>query len=103
MTGPVSDNMRLALRETWEAVPAPKIVIAVGACAISGGPFSLSTTANNNIVNGAPVFTFDKPFAAAGVPGTLNLNGIAPDLRNQVNTQFSFTIEIGRASCRERV
>ncbi|HEX9241443.1 MAG TPA: 4Fe-4S dicluster domain-containing protein [Anaeromyxobacter sp.] len=39
VTGPVSDNMRLALRKTWEAVPAPKLVIAVGACAISGGPF----------------------------------------------------------------
>ena len=61
--------------------------------AISGGPFSLSTTANNNIVNGQPVFTFDRPFAAAGVPGALNLNGIAPDLRNQVSTQWSFTIE----------
>jgi Ni,Fe-hydrogenase III small subunit len=31
--------MRLALQKTYEAVPAPKIVIAVGACAISGGPF----------------------------------------------------------------
>ncbi|TNF33736.1 MAG: NADH-quinone oxidoreductase subunit NuoB [Deltaproteobacteria bacterium] len=39
ITGPVSRNMELALRKTWEAVPAPKLVIAVGACAISGGPF----------------------------------------------------------------
>ena len=39
VTGAVSRNMELALRKTWEAVPAPKIVIAVGACAISGGPF----------------------------------------------------------------
>lgn len=39
VTGPVSANMELALRKTWEAVPAPKIVIAVGACAISGGPY----------------------------------------------------------------
>jgi Ni,Fe-hydrogenase III small subunit len=31
--------MRLALEKTYEAVPTPKIVIAVGACAISGGPF----------------------------------------------------------------
>jgi Ni,Fe-hydrogenase III small subunit len=31
--------MRLALEKTWEAVPAPRLVIAVGACAISGGPF----------------------------------------------------------------
>ena len=39
ITWPVSKNMTLALRKTWEALPAPKIVIAVGACAISGGPY----------------------------------------------------------------
>lgn len=39
ITGPVSQNMRLALEKTYAAVPAPKIVIATGACAISGGPF----------------------------------------------------------------
>ena len=39
ITGPVSKNMELALQKAYEAVPAPKIVIAVGACAISGGPF----------------------------------------------------------------
>jgi Ni,Fe-hydrogenase III small subunit/formate hydrogenlyase subunit 6/NADH:ubiquinone oxidoreductase subunit I len=39
ITGPVSRNMELALRKTYDAVPEPKIVIAVGACAISGGPY----------------------------------------------------------------
>ncbi|MDB5307523.1 MAG: ubiquinone oxidoreductase 20 kDa subunit [Gemmataceae bacterium] len=39
ITGPVSKNMELALRKTYDATPAPKIVIAVGACAISGGPY----------------------------------------------------------------
>ena len=39
ITGCVSRNMELALKKTYEAVPAPKIVIAVGACAIAGGPF----------------------------------------------------------------
>jgi Ni,Fe-hydrogenase III small subunit/formate hydrogenlyase subunit 6/NADH:ubiquinone oxidoreductase subunit I len=39
ITGPVTENMRLALQKTYEAVPAPKLVIAVGACAISGGPY----------------------------------------------------------------
>jgi Ni,Fe-hydrogenase III small subunit/Pyruvate/2-oxoacid:ferredoxin oxidoreductase delta subunit len=37
VTGPLTKNMLLALRKTYEAVPAPKIVIASGACAISGG------------------------------------------------------------------
>jgi Ni,Fe-hydrogenase III small subunit/ferredoxin len=40
ITGTVPRNMELALRKTYEAVPEPKIVIAVGACAISGGPFA---------------------------------------------------------------
>ena len=39
ITGPVTQNMHLALRKAYEAVPEPKIVIAVGACAISGGPY----------------------------------------------------------------
>jgi Ni,Fe-hydrogenase III small subunit len=39
ITGPVTQNMELALRKTYDAVAAPKIVIAVGACAIAGGPF----------------------------------------------------------------
>ena len=39
VTGPVTHPMRLALRTTYDAIPAPKIVIAVGACAISGGPY----------------------------------------------------------------
>jgi Ni,Fe-hydrogenase III small subunit/ferredoxin len=39
ITGPVTRNMDLALKKTYDAVPEPKIVIAVGACAISGGPY----------------------------------------------------------------
>jgi Ni,Fe-hydrogenase III small subunit len=39
ITGAITQNMRLALEKTYAAVPRPKIVIAVGACAISGGPF----------------------------------------------------------------
>jgi Ni,Fe-hydrogenase III small subunit len=40
VTGPVSRNMQLALRKTWEATPPPRLFIAVGACAISGGIFA---------------------------------------------------------------
>ena len=39
ITGPVTQNMHLALKKTYDAIPEPKIVIAVGACAISGGPY----------------------------------------------------------------
>jgi len=40
VTGPVTRNMREAVRKTYEAVPAPKIVVAVGACGCSGGVFA---------------------------------------------------------------
>jgi Ni,Fe-hydrogenase III small subunit/formate hydrogenlyase subunit 6/NADH:ubiquinone oxidoreductase subunit I len=39
VTGPVTRNMELALRKTLAATPDPKVVIAVGACGISGGIF----------------------------------------------------------------
>jgi Ni,Fe-hydrogenase III small subunit len=39
VTGPVSRNMELALRKTYDATPAPRLVVAVGACACSGGIF----------------------------------------------------------------
>jgi Ni,Fe-hydrogenase III small subunit/formate hydrogenlyase subunit 6/NADH:ubiquinone oxidoreductase subunit I len=39
ITGAVTENMREALHKTYQAIPAPKIVVAVGACAISGGPY----------------------------------------------------------------
>ncbi len=39
VTGPVSENMREALLLTYEAVADPRLVIAAGACAISGGLF----------------------------------------------------------------
>jgi len=40
VTGSVTENMALALEKTWDATPESKIVIAVGACAIFGGPFA---------------------------------------------------------------
>ncbi|MGD9974297.1 MAG: NADH-quinone oxidoreductase subunit NuoB [Desulfatirhabdiaceae bacterium] len=39
VTGPVSRNMKTALFQTYEATPEPRVVIAVGSCALSGGPF----------------------------------------------------------------
>ena len=39
VTGPVSRNMELALRKTYDATPAPRLVVAVGACGCSGGIF----------------------------------------------------------------
>ena len=39
VTGPISRNMKTALLETYAAVPEPKVVVAVGSCTLTGGPF----------------------------------------------------------------
>jgi Ni,Fe-hydrogenase III small subunit/ferredoxin-like protein FixX len=39
VTGPVSRNMEIALLNTYRAIAEPKVVIACGSCALSGGPF----------------------------------------------------------------
>lgn len=55
VTGAVSRNMRLALERTYEAVPPPKLVIAVGACAINGGPFAGSPEVSDGVGEILPV------------------------------------------------
>jgi Ni,Fe-hydrogenase III small subunit/formate hydrogenlyase subunit 6/NADH:ubiquinone oxidoreductase subunit I len=46
VTGPVTRNMEIALRRTYEAAPEPRIVVAVGACGCSGGIFGEGTYAS---------------------------------------------------------
>ena len=58
VTGPVTKNMRLALEKTWAAVPEPKIVVASGACAISGGPYAGSPEACEGVAGILPVDLF---------------------------------------------
>ena len=55
VTGPVTENMREALKKTYDAVAEPKIVIASGACAISGGPYIDHPEAHNGIGTLLPV------------------------------------------------
>jgi Ni,Fe-hydrogenase III small subunit/ferredoxin len=55
ITGCVSDNMKLALKKTYDAVPPPKIVIAVGACAISGGPYIGHSEAHDGAASVVPI------------------------------------------------
>ncbi|OHE89109.1 MAG: hypothetical protein A3G75_07360 [Verrucomicrobia bacterium RIFCSPLOWO2_12_FULL_64_8] len=45
VTGPVTRNMEIALRRTYEATPEPRMVVAVGACGCSGGIFGEGTYA----------------------------------------------------------
>jgi Ni,Fe-hydrogenase III small subunit/formate hydrogenlyase subunit 6/NADH:ubiquinone oxidoreductase subunit I len=46
VTGPVTRNMEVALRRTYEATPEPRVVVAVGACGCSGGIFGEGTYAS---------------------------------------------------------
>jgi Ni,Fe-hydrogenase III small subunit len=55
VTGAVNVNMELALRKAWEAVPDPRLVIAVGACAIAGGPFAGSPEVRGGVPDDLPV------------------------------------------------
>jgi Ni,Fe-hydrogenase III small subunit/formate hydrogenlyase subunit 6/NADH:ubiquinone oxidoreductase subunit I len=58
ITGPVSANMELALRKTYDAVPEPKIVIAVGAAAISGGAWAGNPEVRQGAASIVPVDLF---------------------------------------------
>ncbi|HUA38088.1 MAG TPA: hypothetical protein VMA35_06775 [Candidatus Sulfopaludibacter sp.] len=42
VVGPVTDHMKFALKKVYDAMPTPKRVVAVGACALSGGVFAES-------------------------------------------------------------
>lgn len=55
ITGPVTANMHLALKKTYDAVADPKIVIAAGACAIAGGPYINLPQVNNGADGIVPV------------------------------------------------
>jgi len=55
VTGPASRNMEIALKRTYEATPNPKIVVAVGACACSGGIFGDTYATTGGIDKIVPV------------------------------------------------
>ena len=55
VSGPVSDAMRLPLRKTYDAMPEPKRVVAIGACAIFGGVFGTTFAASGGAGEIVPV------------------------------------------------
>jgi len=78
VTGPVTRNMREALLKTYEATPDPKIVIAVGACAISGGIFSNSPESSKGLDTIIPVDLYIPgcpPHPLTTLDGLLRLMG----------------------------
>ena len=80
LTGPISRNMAQALQLCWDAMPEPKLVIAVGACAISGSPFEGADTLDRSFLA-----RFEPTLYVPGCPahpltfisGILDLLGIA--------------------------
>ncbi len=78
VTGPVTENMRLALLTAYEAVPAPKLVIAVGADAISGGIFRDHPEVHNGVGGLLPVDLYipgNPPHPMSILDGFLRLLG----------------------------
>ncbi len=73
VTGPVSKNMELALRLAYDAVPHPKLVVAVGECACNGGVFGASYASCGQVSNVIPV---DVTIAGCPPPPRDILRGI---------------------------
>ena len=78
VTGPVTENMRHALLDSYAALPAPKLVIASGACAIGGGPFRGSPECHDGIGDLLPVDLYIPgcpPHPYTALDGLLRLLG----------------------------
>lgn len=79
VTGPVSRNMELALKKTYDAMPGPKFVISLGDCAKGGGIFK------------------DSYYTCAGVenvlPVILHIPGCPPSPLTIIKTLLSFLKE----------
>ena len=78
VTGPVSQNMLLALKKTYDAAPRPVWVIACGSCAVSGGIFAGSPEANDGVDNVLPVDLYIPgcpPHPSTILEGILRLMG----------------------------
>ena len=92
ITGPVTQNMELALKKTYDAVPEPKIVIAVGACAISGGPYIDHAQVNNGAEAVVPVDLYIPgcpPHPLTILDGLLRLIGRIEDGSSRQPVQVS--------------
>lgn len=58
VTGVMTRNLEEASRRTYEAMPEPRLVVAVGACAISGGVFARSYAGRDGVADVLPVDVF---------------------------------------------
>lgn len=78
VTGPVTRNMTEALKQTYAATPSPKLVVAVGACGISGGIFAGSHAVTGSVDSVIPVDAYIPgcpPTPSMLLTGILNVLG----------------------------
>jgi len=78
VVGPVTENMRVPLLKTYEAMPGPKRVLAVGACAVFGGIFGESFVSAGGVGSVLPVdleIPGDPPPPLAILHGLLVVTG----------------------------
>ena len=78
VVGPVTENMRVPLLKTYEAMPDPKRVLAVGACAVSGGIFGQTFVSAGGAASVVPVdleIPGDPPPPLAILHGLLVVTG----------------------------
>jgi Ni,Fe-hydrogenase III small subunit len=81
VTGPVSRHMETALRRTYDAVPEPKLVVAIGDCGCTGGIFGESYASCGRVANVIPV-----DVAVPGCPPTplAIMSGILTAIKSRV-------------------
>jgi len=82
VTGPVTEAMRLALGKTWDATPRPRILIAAGTCAVSGGIFRGSPECSGGVTGILPADLFIPgcpPHPLTILDGLLRFLGRVPD------------------------
>ena len=82
VTGPVATNMAEALKRTYDATPAPKWVVAVGDCAVSGGVFAGSYAVTDG--------------AAAIVPVDLKIPGCPPTPLDLLTGLLALVTDVAR-------
>jgi Ni,Fe-hydrogenase III small subunit len=84
VTGPVSRHMQAALIHTFDAIPDPKLVIAMGDCGADGGEFGVSYASCGAVANVIPVNAVIRgcpPSPLQLLLGILRvLQGIVPDV-----------------------
>ena len=80
VTGPVSRHMERALKIAFEAMPHPKLVVAIGECGCNGGVFGESYASCGQVSNVIPV---DVAVPGCPPPPLVILQGILTAVAEQ--------------------